>query len=57
LNITEEDKRIKKLTIDEVRFEQLSNESKLDKAPKGGNSSLNVKKLMLELRREKLIEC
>jgi len=56
LNIPEEDRRIKKLTIDEVRFEQLSNESKLDKAPRGGNSSLNVKKLMLELRREKINE-
>ena len=55
MNIPDEDKRIKKLEIDGVKLEQHAIDKESKPTYPGGNSLLNVKKLMLELRMEKLI--
>lgn len=54
LNLQDEDKRIKKLKIDTVTLELHEILKELNELPTGGNSSLNVKKIMLENRRDEL---
>lgn len=53
LNLLEEDKRIKKLEIDTLTIELHTINDKL-KMNDGGNTLLNAKKVMLELRRDVL---
>ena len=52
MNLLEEDKRIKQLKIDTITLElhAINNKSSSD----GGNTLLNAKKVMLELRRDVL---
>ena len=54
MNLQEEDKRIKKLEIDTLTIELHSINEKIKSLDAGSNTLLNAKKVMLELRREKL---